>query len=88
MQTRLMVYILSVTLSIAASLAAMANQSGKLVGVHEMPPFVCERVELVPGLTGDHSAGGVGPSGSERVTPDALPVPGSRNPICARDAGG
>ncbi|MGH8696337.1 MAG: hypothetical protein ACREVS_07675 [Burkholderiales bacterium] len=88
METRLMVYILGVAFLIAASLAAMANQSGKLVGVHEVPPFVCDRVELVPSLTADRSAGGVGPSRSERVTPDDFLVPGSRDSICALDAGG
>ena len=33
---------------VAASLTAMADQSGRLVGVHEIPPFVTERVEIVP----------------------------------------
>ena len=66
----------------------MANQSGKFVGVHEIPPFVCDRVEVVPGLTVAPSAGGVGFNGNDRVTPDAVSAPGSRNPICARDAGG
>lgn len=88
METRLMVYILSVALLIAASVTAIANQSGSFVGVHEIPPFVCERVELVPSLTADPSASGVGPSKSERITPADLVVPGSRNSICARNAGG
>ena len=87
-ETRLMVYILGVALLIAASLGAIANQSGRLVGVHEIPPFVCDRVELVPSLTVDRSAGAVGLSTSERGTPDDLLVPSSRDPICARDAGG
>jgi hypothetical protein len=88
LEARLMLYALAVALLMAASLAAMANQSGKLVGVHEIPPFVCDRVAVVPGLTVDPSRGSVGLNGSYRVTPDAVSVPGSRNPICARDAGG
>ena len=83
-----MVYILGVALLVAASLTAIANQSGKFVGVHEIPPFVCDRVELVPSLTVDRSAAGVGPSRSERITADSLLVPGGADSICARDAGG
>ena len=49
METRLVLHILAVVALVAASLAAMADQSGRLVGVHELPPFVSERVELPPG---------------------------------------
>jgi hypothetical protein len=86
-ETRLMVYILGVVLLVAASLAAIANQSGKLVGVHEIPPFVCDRVELVPAVTGDRSAGDAGRSRDAPGKPDDFPVPGSRDGICARDPG-
>jgi hypothetical protein len=82
-----MVYILGVALLVAASLAAIANQSGKLVGVHEIPPFVCDRVELVPALTADRAADDLGRSRDAPGKPDALPVPGGRDSICARDPG-
>jgi hypothetical protein len=49
MEIRLLLRILGVVTIVAASLAAMADQSGRLVGVHELPPFVTERVELPPG---------------------------------------
>ena len=48
MEFRLVLYILGVVMLVAASLTAMADQSGRLVGVHEIPPFVTERVEIVP----------------------------------------
>lgn len=76
---RLIVSALIVTLSIATSLAIMANQSDRFVGVHEIPPFVCDRVELVP----NRSAGGVGRSGGERVVPGTVTGPGSGVSICA-----
>lgn len=50
METRLVLHILAVVALVAASLVAMADQSGRLVGVHELPPFVTERVELPPGV--------------------------------------
>ncbi len=46
MEARLVLYILGVVLLVAGSLTAMADQSGRLVGVHEIPPFVARRVEL------------------------------------------
>jgi hypothetical protein len=49
METRLVIHILAVVALVAASLTVMADQSGRLVGVHELPPFVTERVELPPG---------------------------------------
>ena len=48
MEVRLILHTLGVVALVAASLAAMADQSGRLVGVHELPPFVTERVELPP----------------------------------------
>jgi hypothetical protein len=53
---RLLLHILAVAVLVAASLTAMADQSGRLVGVHEVPPFVLERVDIVPA--------GVGPGGA------------------------
>jgi hypothetical protein len=48
MEVRLIVHVIGVIALVAASLAALADQSGRLVGVHEIPPFVAERVELPP----------------------------------------
>ena len=48
MEPRLVLHILGVAILVAASLTAMADQSSRLVGVHEIPPFVTERVEIVP----------------------------------------
>jgi hypothetical protein len=84
-ETRLMVYIVSVGLLVAASLAAIANQSGKLVDVHELPPFVCDRVEVVPALTTDRAVGDAGRSKAAPGKPDSRP--GSRDSICARVPG-
>lgn len=48
MEPRLVLHILGVVTLVAASLVAMADQSGRLVDVHEIPPFVTERVEILP----------------------------------------
>jgi hypothetical protein len=53
MEFRLVLCILGVVMLVAASLTAMADHSGRLVSVHEIPPFVTERVEIVP--KADHS---------------------------------
>ena len=78
MHARLTVSVLAVALLIASSLASIASQSGHFVGVHEVPPFVCDRVELVAGLASDRSAGGVG----------VTTLPGAHDSICARTADG
>jgi len=49
MELRLIAHILAVLVLVGGSLAAMADQSTRLVGVHELPPFVTERVELPAG---------------------------------------
>jgi len=54
MELRLVLHILGVAALMAASLTVMADQSGRLIGVHELPPFVTERVELPPGVAGGH----------------------------------
>jgi len=87
MKTRLMLYVLGVALGITASLGAMASLSGQLADAHQVPSFVCDRVDVVPDLPIDHWAAGVDPARYERVTPGDFSVPGIRNPICARDAG-
>lgn len=48
MEKRLVLHTLGIAVLVAASLTAMADQSDRLVGVHEIPPFVTQRVELVP----------------------------------------
>ena len=50
MESRLVLHILGVVILVVASVAAMADQSGRLVGVHEIPPFVVDRIELTPGI--------------------------------------
>jgi len=50
MKSRLVLRILGVVMLVVGSVAAMADQSGKLVGIHEVPPFVLDRVELTPGV--------------------------------------
>jgi len=87
MRTRLMLYVLGVALGITASSSAMASLSGKLADAHQVPSFVCDRVDVVPDSPIHHWAAGVDPNQYEWVTPGDFSVPGIRNPICARDAG-
>ena len=49
MELRLIVRILAVVALVGGSLVAMADQSNRLVGVHEIPPFVTQRIELPAG---------------------------------------
>ena len=49
-RSRLILRVLGVVMLVVGSVAAMADQSGKLVGIHEIPPFVLDRVELTPGV--------------------------------------
>ena len=88
MQARLIVSFLGVLPLIATSLASMASQSDHFVGVHEVPQFVCNRVELVAGLASDRSAGSVGRGGHERVAPGEAMIPVAHNAVCARTADG
>lgn len=68
---RLLAYVFGVALLVAVSVGTVASQSDRFVGVHELPPFVCDRVELVAGR-------------SERVAPEKVPAPGGDNPVCPR----
>lgn len=77
MDPRLIAYVAGVALLMAASFAAIASQSGKFVGVHEVPPFVCDRVELVAGLSHDRAGGG------KRAAPEDAVVSGGCNSIYA-----
>ena len=54
MTARLLSHVLAVLAAVVASLAAIADQSGNFIGVHEIPPFVHERVELLAGPSGVH----------------------------------
>src|SRR5262252_10459071 len=84
MEGRLIAYIFGVALLVSASVAAIANQSGTFVGVHEIPPFVCNRVELVRGLSVAPPGGDdVGTSGSNRIARGEALVTDSRS--CAVD---
>jgi hypothetical protein len=56
MEPRLILSVAAVALLVAGSLTAMADQSSKFIGAHELPPFVLERVELTPGVTPDRKA--------------------------------
>ena len=51
-------------------LAAATDQSGRLVGSHEIPTFVRDRIELTPG-TFDTGEPPVDPRPKQRVTEDA-----------------
>lgn len=50
MESRLILYMLAVLALVGGSFTAMADQSTKFVGAHEVPPFVLDRVELTPGV--------------------------------------
>jgi hypothetical protein len=53
MEFRLILYVVAVLALVAGSFTAMADQSTKFVGAHEIPPFVLERVELTPGVAAE-----------------------------------
>jgi hypothetical protein len=76
MEARLLAYVVAVAVLIAASLTAMASQSGTFVGVHEVPPFVCDRVELVRGLAGRPADDAVRSSGSYTIAQGDVSIPG------------
>jgi hypothetical protein len=58
----LVLHVVGVAALVAASVAAIADQSAKfvsgqeIVGVHEIPSFIADRVELPPGLSADDPA--------------------------------
>ena len=45
-QARLIARVLGVTLLVVSPVFSMASQSDRFTGAHEVPPFVCDRVEL------------------------------------------
>jgi hypothetical protein len=69
-----------VVVLVAASLVAIADQSDKfvsaqeIVGLHEIPSFVAQRVELTPGVNVDSPADGAGPAPSGGTTLTDLPT--------------
>jgi len=77
---RLAFLIAGVIALVAASLAAIADQSDKfvsaheIVGLHEIPSFVAVRVELTPGLAVDSPVGDAGPSPTGRKAPVDPPM--------------
>jgi hypothetical protein len=88
MQLRPIGYSLAIALFLAPA-AVLANRGDKYGRVNEVPPqvqeipvFVCDRVEMAPGLAFERP-GPVGPIGSEPLTRNDVPVPDGRNPICA-----
>lgn len=79
----LMVGVYATVVLAATALAGFADQSGKFIEAHEVPPFVCERVELVTGGV-NRFAAEVSHGGSHRVAPDEVSDPGSA--VCTREA--
>ena len=75
----LIVHIVGVAALVAASVAAIADQSARfvsgqeIVGVHEIPSFISGRVELTPGLTPDDPTLDLrsGPGGRGRRPPNS-----------------
>ena len=73
----LIVRLFGVVVLVSASLVAIADQGDRLVsaqemvGVHEIPSFVTDRVELTPGLSADGSAEGAGDNSGHIVSGDA-----------------
>ena len=49
-RARLVARVLGVTLLVVSPLCSMASESDRSVGAHEVPPFVCDRVELAHDL--------------------------------------
>ena len=76
----LTLHIVGVAALVAASVAAIADQSTRfvsgqeIVGVQEIPLFISGRVELTPGLTPDNSALDVGSGPGGRHAPAGLPA--------------
>jgi len=66
---RLVLHVAAVAALVAASVAAIADQSARfvsgqeIVGVHEIPSFISRRVELTPGVTPEDSTQDVNASG-------------------------
>src|SRR5262245_60397518 len=65
-QPRLVLYVLGVALLLAASIGAIADQSERFTDVHELPPFVCSRVDLL-----QHADASAGWSGFHDAVPDS-----------------
>ena len=76
--TTLGLHILGVAALVVASVAAIADQSARLVsgqeilGVHEVPAFIASRVELTPGVIPDGSVPDPGCDADRRGAPGGL----------------
>jgi hypothetical protein len=75
---------------LSAPIGAMANQIDRYgrvnqvpPSVHEVPAFVCERIEVIRDVVSAHPLGTVGPSGSKSVAREKVLVPDSRDLTCA-----
>jgi hypothetical protein len=79
----LMVGVCATVVLAATSRAGIAGESGKFVGAHEVPPFVCERVELVSGEV-NRFAAEVSHGGSHWFASGEVSDPGRA--VCAREA--
>lgn len=88
MQFRLIGYSLAIALFLGpvAVLANRSDEYGRVnevpSPVHEIPEFVCDRVDLVRGLAFDRPSGTVGPNGSGPLAQKDVPAPDGRNPLC------
>ena len=54
-RARLIARALAVTLLVVSPVCSMAGQGDRFVGAHEVPPFVCERVEFAHAFAVDTS---------------------------------
>lgn len=67
--------ILLLAIVLTPSLRAAADQGGPMAGVHELPAFVRERIELTPGTAGggtplsEQYPAGLGSRGVDRLNP-------------------
>lgn len=86
MPARLIIYVLGVALLQVACLSAIASQSERFVGLNEVPPFVCDRVELIAGLGLGFPRGDVAPGDAILGAPHEAQVAGS-GAICTSAAG-
>lgn len=70
--TLLALHIVGVAVLVAASVVAIADQSARfvsgqeIVGVHEIPSFIADRVELPPGVSAGDPALEVAPASAGR----------------------
>jgi len=95
MQLRLIAWSLVAALLSAATVALAAGRDGPHrrldeapPWVHKVPEFVCDRVDLVSGLTGSQPSSGVRFGGRTRHARKQIPDPARKDSICASAANG